>query len=49
MKKQYTQADLEILSFADEDIIVTSGEGNNETSKMPWNSGGTDPYSTVQP
>ena len=49
MKKQYTQAELDVLSFDDEDVIVTSGEGKNETPKMPWNSGGTDPYSTVQP
>lgn len=36
MKKQYNKADLEILSFDDEDVIATSGEGNNETSKMPY-------------
>ncbi len=49
MKKQYTQAELEILSFDETDVIVTSGEGNNETPKMPWSSGGADPYQAVQP
>ena len=47
MKKQYTKAELEVLSFENEDVIVTSG-GNNETPKMPWNSGGIDPYTTVK-
>lgn len=36
MKKEYTEAALEILTFDAEDVIVTSGEGNNETPKMPW-------------
>ena len=49
MKKQYTQADLVILSFDEKDIIVTSGEDKNETPKMPWSSGGTDPYQTFKP
>ena len=49
MKKEYTKAELEILSFDDTDVIVTSGEGNNEAPKMPFSSGGADPYQTVKP
>lgn len=49
MKKQYTKAELEILSFDDTDVIVTSGKGNNETTKMPFGSGGADPFQAVQP
>lgn len=35
IKKEYKQAELEILSFDCCDVIVTSGEGLNETPKMP--------------
>lgn len=40
MKNEYKKAALEILPFNAEDIIVTSGEGNNETPKMPWSPSG---------
>ena len=44
MKKEYTQAELEMISFDDRDVIVTSGEGPDETPKMPigGTSGGAD-------
>ena len=48
MKKEYTQAELEILSFEDRDVIVTSNLDRNETPKWPIGgpSGDHDPYST---
>lgn len=44
--QKYTQAELEILSFDDRDVIVTSPTTDpNETKPMPV--GGTDPYNTI--
>lgn len=39
MKKEYTQAELEMISFDNRDVIVTSNEDPNETPK--WPIGGT--------
>ena len=49
MKQQYTKAELEIISLDDRDVIVTSNEDPNETSKWPigGTSGDHDPYSTI--
>lgn len=49
MKKQYKQADVEILIFDDADVIVTSNGEENETPKMPigGTSGAYDPYQTI--
>ena len=52
MKKEYTQAELEILSLDDRDVIVTSNEGPNETPKWPIGGtsgtrGGADPFYNI--
>nr|WP_316613199.1 hypothetical protein [uncultured Ruminococcus sp.] len=52
MKQKYTQAELEILSFDDEDIIVTSPGDPNETPKWPIGGtsgtrGGADPFYNI--
>ena len=50
MKKEYTQAELEILSLDERDVIVTSPTTDpNETKPMPiggtsGNRDGIDPY-----
>ena len=46
MKQKYTQAELEILSFDDHDVIVTSPtRDSNEIKPMPV--GGTDPHYNI--
>lgn len=49
MKQQYNEVRIEILSFDDCDVIATSGEGKNETPKMPigGTSTGADPYLSI--
>lgn len=49
MKRRYTQAELEILSLDDRDVIVTSPTTDpNETKPMPvGGTSGADPYSVI--
>ena len=49
MKQKYIQAELEMISLDDKDVIVTSLTEPNETKRMPISgaSGDRDPFSTI--